>query len=123
MTCIVGIEHGGKVWMAPRPFPSVPTWVANWARRNRCDSIPVESMYARDVTRREYPHCAEDASVVFYTIRGGGHTWPGGKPMPGWIVGSTSNSVDATRVMWAFFRKHPLRKTADTTQPSPGLRH
>jgi polyhydroxybutyrate depolymerase len=27
---------GGKVWIAPLPFPGVRTWVADWARRNRC---------------------------------------------------------------------------------------
>jgi poly(3-hydroxybutyrate) depolymerase len=24
-----------------------------------------------------------------------------------WVVGRTTNSVDATRLMWAFFRAHP----------------
>src|SRR2546426_8468975 len=28
--------------------------------------------------------CADDAAVVLYTIRGGGHTWPGGQPLPEW---------------------------------------
>jgi polyhydroxybutyrate depolymerase len=28
--------NGGKVWLAPETFPSIPTWTANWARRNRC---------------------------------------------------------------------------------------
>lgn len=41
------------------------------------------------------------------TVRGGGHSWPGGTPMPEWMVGPTSRSVDATRQMWAFFREHP----------------
>ena len=66
---------------------------------------PVESV-AADVTRLDYIHCTNDAAVAFYTIQGGGHTWPGGKPGPEWWVGSTSNSVDATGLMWAFFREH-----------------
>jgi len=101
--------HGGKVWIAPLPFPSVRTWVAEWARRNRCGPNPVDAVVAADVTRLEYTDCAGDATVVLYTVVGGGHTWPGGKPMPGWLVGRTTDSIDATSLMWAFFREHRLR--------------
>ena len=100
--------NGGRTWVAPEPFPSIPTWTANWARRNRCGTNPVESVVAADVTRRSYTNCADDAAVVLYTVREGGHTWPGGKPGPEWFVGTTSNGVDASSQMWAFFREHPL---------------
>jgi polyhydroxybutyrate depolymerase len=64
---------------------------------------------AADVTRRTYTSCADDAAVVLYTVQGGGHTWPGGKPLPEWFVGRTTYSIDATSLMWAFFSAHPLR--------------
>ena len=102
--------NGGSAWISPRPFPNVPRWTANWARRNRCGANPVESTVAPDVTRRTYTQCADDATVVFYTIDGGGHTWPGGMPLPEWFVGRTTRSVDATSLMWAFFTEHPLRR-------------
>jgi polyhydroxybutyrate depolymerase len=63
---------------------------------------------AEDVTRRAYVNCADDAAVVLYTIQGGGHTWPGGTPLPEWFVGPTSSSINATSLMWEFFREHPL---------------
>ena len=100
--------NGGSSWVSPRPFPNVSTWAANWARRNRCGANPVESTVARDVTRRAYTNCADDAAVVLYTIQGGGHTWPGGKPLPKWFVGRTTRSIDATSLMWSFFGEHPL---------------
>jgi len=100
--------NGGTSWITPESFPNVPNWAANWARRNRCAPSPTESAVAADVTRHEFTNCADDASVVLYTIRGGGHSWPGGKPMPEWFVGPTSRSIDATSQMWAFFRAHPL---------------
>ena len=100
--------NGGRVWASPRPFPSVSTWTANWARRNRCAPNPIESVVSADVTCLEYKNCANDASVVLYTIRGGGHTWPGGKQLPDWILGRTSRSIDASRQMWEFFRGHQL---------------
>ncbi|OFW07358.1 MAG: hypothetical protein A3H96_05115 [Acidobacteria bacterium RIFCSPLOWO2_02_FULL_67_36] len=101
---------GGTSWVASRPFPSIPTWTANWAHRNRCEPNPIESVVAEDVTRLEYTSCADEAAVVLYTVQGGGHTWPGGGPLPDWFVGPTSRSIDASSQMWAFFREHRLLK-------------
>jgi polyhydroxybutyrate depolymerase len=103
--------NGGSSWLSPRPFPSVPRWSANWARRNRCGVNPVDSVVTADVTRRTYTNCADNADVVLYTIQGGGHTWPGGAPLPKWFVGRTTHSIDATGLMWAFFGEHPLPGT------------
>jgi len=101
---------GGFSWVAPQRFQGVRAFATRWARRNRCGTTPVDSVVATDVTRLEYTRCADDAAVVLYTIRGGGHTWPGGQPLPQWFVGRTSTSIDASRLMWAFFRAHPLRR-------------
>jgi len=106
--------RGGLSWVSPDQFADIATWVANWAQRNRCVPNPVESVVATDVTRLEYTDCANDAAVLLYTVIGGGHTWPGGTPLPEWFAGSTSNSIDATSQMWAFFREHPLRQTQST---------
>jgi polyhydroxybutyrate depolymerase len=101
---------GGSTWVSPEAFPNVPMWTANWARRNRCAPSPVDTEVAEHVTRRTYSHCADEAAVVLYTIRGGGHTWPGGGPLPQWLTGPASHEIDATGEMWAFFRAHPLAK-------------
>ena len=89
-------------------YPAVRDWVAGWAERNRCAADPVESTIAPDVTRLEYSKCPEGATVVLYTLLGGGHSWPGGKPPPERRVGATNASIDATSELWAFFREHPL---------------
>ncbi len=102
--------HGGRSWVTSETLPDIPTWTARWAARNRCGDDPVASEVAADVTRLEYRNCADDADVVLYTVEGGGHTWPGGQPMPEWFVGPTTRSIDATSLMWAYFRAHPLRK-------------
>ena len=104
-----GPYDGGTSWVAPGAFPNVLAWTRNWARRNQCGANPVDSVVAAGVTRRAYTNCADDADVLLYTIQGGGHTWPGGKPLPEWFVGPTSNSVDASSEMWTFFREHSLR--------------
>jgi polyhydroxybutyrate depolymerase len=103
---------GGKTYIASDgwTWPSQQRWVANWAKRNRCDPAPRDSNLAADVTLRSYTHCANGADVVLYTIVGGGHTWPGGGPLPEWFVGKTTRSIDGSSVMWDFFRNHPLRR-------------
>jgi len=117
---IAPYNGGPRSRASPKPFPSVSTWAANWARGNRCGPNPIESVVAADVTRVEYTKCADDAAVVFYTLRGGGHAWPGAKPkqesflsarlvaMNQWLLGPTNRNIDATSQMWAFFREHPL---------------
>jgi polyhydroxybutyrate depolymerase len=100
---------GGTSWVAPVTLPSVSSFADAWSRRNRCAPNPVESAIAADVGRRSYHSCAENADVVLYTIKDGGHTWPGGGPVPEWSMGPTSHSVNATEEIWAFFRDHPLR--------------
>jgi polyhydroxybutyrate depolymerase len=95
---------GGETWVSPRPFPNVPAWVERWAERNRCDANPRDSVLAAQVTRRAYSACAGAADVVLYTLHGDGHVWPGGRTLPVWLVGTDSRSMDATKVMWEFFR-------------------
>lgn len=111
--------NGGTSWVArDLYFPGIQDWTSKWARRNQCAPEPVESMVAADVSRREYTNCAEGAPVVLYTILGGGHTWPGGGHLPEWFVGTTSRSIDASSLMWEFFRDHPLRTTRSATGQS-----
>ena len=100
---------GGRTWVAPVVFPSVPAFTANWSRRNGCAPDSVESTVTNSVSRRAYTNCSAGADVVLYTISGGGHTWPGGGTMPEWFVGPTSHSVNASNEMWKFFRDHPRR--------------
>jgi polyhydroxybutyrate depolymerase len=94
--------------MNPVTFPAVRQWTAGWAERNRCRS-EADSTVAADVIASVYRDCADSAAVVLYSIQGGGHAWPGGKPLPPWFFGRTTTSLDATRLMWAFFASHARR--------------
>jgi polyhydroxybutyrate depolymerase len=100
--------QGGSSWVTPVILPDVPGFVASWARRNGCAADPAETAVTPDVSRRTYTDCAGNAAVVLHTIADGGHTWPGGTPLPEWFAGPTTRSIDATREMWAFFQQHTL---------------
>jgi polyhydroxybutyrate depolymerase len=98
--------QGGPSRAFDLPFPFIPDWVAALAHRNGCSGSPLEIPANGEVSGIQYRNCAAD--VIFYTIAGGGHAWPGGEPMPKFIVGHTTQDIDATRVMWDFFQQHPL---------------
>ena len=98
--------EGGPSGMFDIPFPAIPEWVDTLAALNNCDGIPQTIPLTGEISGVEFTNCAAD--VVFYTIKGGGHSWPGGEPMPEWIVGYTSMEIDATQLMWEFFSQHPM---------------
>lgn len=89
---------------------SVPDNAAAWARRNGCGADPATQRVAPDATLTSYA-CPAGGAVELYSVDGGGHTWPGSSsglyPTP--LVGAPMNSINATAIMWDFFRTHPLR--------------
>lgn len=103
---IVPYQGGGTHRNSDVPFPAIPDWVAILASRNGCGAAPVEIPAAGEVSGLRYTGCAAD--VTFYSIMGGGHTWPGGDPIPEWLAGHTTTDIDATRTIWEFFQSHPL---------------
>jgi polyhydroxybutyrate depolymerase len=53
---------------------------------------------------KSYTECADNSRVEFITVRGGGHTWPGGKQyLPVGIIGRLSREIDASAEIMAFF--------------------
>ena len=55
--------------------------------------------------RETWEDCAGNAAVTFYTLEGGGHTWPGA-PLSV-TAGSSFVYINATDVIWDFFASHP----------------
>lgn len=100
--------QGGSSPISPDQFPNIRDWTARVAQRNRCTGDPIDVQITPSVSRIAYTNCPDNGEVILYTVEGGGHTWPGGKPLPGWIVGRTTREIDASRVMWEFFVQHPL---------------
>ncbi len=100
--------QGGPSPISPTPFPNIRDWTARVARRNRCKGDPSDTRITASVRRLAYTNCAENGDVILYTVEGGGHTWPGGKPLPEWWVGRTTREINASSVEWEFFMQHPL---------------
>jgi polyhydroxybutyrate depolymerase len=88
-------------------FPKVTEWVARAAERNGCSAVS-ELPRVGAVSGLRYTNCDAGAEVIFYQVEGGGHSWPGGEPLPEWIAGHTNQDVDATRLMWEFFEENGM---------------
>jgi polyhydroxybutyrate depolymerase len=85
----------------------IPVIVSAWAARNGC-SAPTTTTVAADVHLVHYP-CTNGADVELYRIEGAGHTWPGSTVSAAVkTLGSTTLSISADALMWAFFEAHPL---------------
>jgi len=60
------------------------------------------------VHRSVYSGGKDGTEVVQYVVDGGGHVWPGGAQyLPTFIVGHATNAINASEVVWEFFKKHP----------------
>jgi len=96
-------------------FPPPPITPSFWASNNNCspDSIvsDLPNVVVNDsctVTLIEYQNCDPGTEVLLYRINGGGHTWPGSVPRPGWEwLGHTNQDIDANSVIWNFFKRNP----------------
>jgi len=96
-------------------FPPVEQVVAAWAAADGCAATPVVLPAGTDVQERVFTGCAGGASVRFFVVSDGGHTWPGSKAMQALsaspaaaIIGYTTDQIDATRLIWSFFRGYAI---------------
>jgi polyhydroxybutyrate depolymerase len=92
---------------------SLQKTAGKWAGLDACNSKPEVSTLedkagdGTTIRREAFRGCKEGAEVISYTVEGGGHTWPGGKPyLPESIIGKTSGNMDASEVLWEFFSRH-----------------
>jgi polyhydroxybutyrate depolymerase len=100
--------NGGRVNCCGNPtVASTPNIMAQWARHNQCAPTPNEVRVGSEVRRQNWTGCVGTSAVVFYIIDGGGHTWPGSIQLPG--LGLTTQQVNASNTLWAFFTAHPLQ--------------
>jgi polyhydroxybutyrate depolymerase len=86
-------------------YPSAEQSVSAWALRNACTGTTQTTYDVGDSTCLTNTGCSQNANTTLCTVRGGGHTWPGGLVPPD--LGYTTQDLDATQQMWLFFSAHP----------------
>jgi len=89
--------------------PSAEESWQTWAKLLNCTDSAPSTIYDKDgVKGMAYTACDGGAEPEFYTVKGMGHAWPGGRGfLPATLVGPSSNAINATDIIWTFFMKHP----------------
>lgn len=90
--------------LAGLPEAPVPTSVAVWGKRARCNPKPTIRKATPHVQLTNYQGCAPGTNVELYTIVGGGHTWPGSIDLA--YLGNTTHEINAADLILAFFARH-----------------
>ena len=92
------------------PFAPVRDALAEWARIDGCSGSAAEKEIAPTVSQLKYGDCEDGAVVELYILDGAGHTWPGSAfaKASESLLGPANSDLNATEVIWSFFRDHPL---------------
>jgi polyhydroxybutyrate depolymerase len=77
-----------------------------WARHNGCGE-PTRTQ-AKAASRMEWQRCTSGAPVVYQSVTGNGHAWPGGEPGREGAAQPTRD-FDASAAMWEFFKTQARR--------------
>lgn len=87
-----------------------------WITANNCTKDSVETIKLDDtdkidgitVTKYVYKNCQNTKTIHYYTMKGGGHAWPGSKPyLPQKSIGFTCYDFHASLEIWNFFKSLP----------------
>jgi len=101
----VARTHGRNISLAD----SVRFWLDHNKITGKPESadLPSHDTNGTSVHRDVYSGGRLQSEVVVYTIRGGGHTWPGGQQyLPALFVGKVNHDINASEVIWDFLSQH-----------------
>jgi polyhydroxybutyrate depolymerase len=100
-----GGEPKHRVDVHPRVDKSVAYAVAFWTKSNGCSEKPKRKEKGT-LIQEKYSNGRNGTEVIVNTIANEGHTWPGGRKWLG-RADEPSKEVNATDLMWEFFKTHP----------------
>ncbi|EEF22799.1 conserved hypothetical protein, partial [Ricinus communis] len=86
-----------------KPFEPVSRAVDFWRRANGCGGAP-DVTTRGDVTTEISKNCVAGGEVRFYRLASAGHGWPGAGGAG--AAGQRDDGIDATGVIWDFFKTH-----------------
>lgn len=89
----------------------IDKWIAmdNCNKEPRVTNIPDKAGDSTSILKEEYLNPSTGYKVISYTIKNGGHTWPGGwQYFPKFVVGKTTGNLNACNEIWDFFKQYGL---------------
>lgn len=85
-----------------------------WARVDGCSgttgevAVPDRANDGTQVSVEQFRSCRAGAELTFYTVEGGGHTWPGSAGGRSRLSGAATQDISATTEFVNFFRRYGL---------------
>jgi polyhydroxybutyrate depolymerase len=94
-----GKDQGG------RQKPPIMEMITKWAKALKCSETPTLVSHENGVRTLRFGPGAIESKVVYFCVEGLGHHWAGGtNQAPAFLVGKNSNKLNATDVVWDFFK-------------------
>jgi polyhydroxybutyrate depolymerase len=82
----------------------VQTFIDRWVAALHCPETPHLDKTSDGVRKRVYGYSPAKSEIMYLTVEGAGHHWPGGiSQAPEFLVGKPSKKLNATDVIWDFF--------------------
>ena len=81
--------------------------IAFWVTQNNCNTTPEQNISeSGNIIIDTYKDGLNNTEVTLVTIVDGTHSWPGG--IKGWWAGpEPTQEINATDMIWDFFKNHP----------------
>lgn len=99
-----GADEGVVVRNSNARLSGVEVNMPAWAAQVGCSEEKDVERIEPDIERWIFRDCPDGYGVEFYSVEGGGHTWPGAVAK----VGRTTDTIDATEIALDWFDAHPL---------------
>jgi polyhydroxybutyrate depolymerase len=101
-----GAGRGKDAWDGTPAKPALDQG-AYWAKANGCNEAPIKNDMTTQISYRY--QCPTGRAVELIALKDNGHAWPGGEK--GSRRGDKpSESMNATDVIWEFFKAHPAMR-------------
>jgi len=108
---------GDNLYPGNNYFYSAEATFSYWLSNNNCTETTTTNLPDLDpedgctVEKISYTNCANNRSMLYYRIHGGGHTWPGGNTDK-YSDGNTNNDINANYEILKFFNESQLTPTS-----------
>jgi polyhydroxybutyrate depolymerase len=107
------------------PYSTVTPTINAWLQKNNCPTTPVVTQLpdivttdSSTVTLSYHGPCDDSTEVILYTVNNGEHTWPDAAIN----IGITTKDINASSIIWNFFKKYQLDSYPESIPCTPTTR-
>ncbi|GAB4146817.1 MAG: hypothetical protein Fur0037_14910 [Planctomycetota bacterium] len=114
---------GGEIRIGRKVFgekPATREMIDRWVRMAGFTDEAKAVHAGNGVIRTSYARGGAPPDIVLYVLQGHGHHWPNGSSsLPESLAGPNLARIDATDIIWEFFKAHPIAHEAGERDAKP----